>query len=230
MRRKLIIWCLLVVILLPVRNVFAETKENTKLWLIAQITGPLSLDKRWKYYFQPQLNLIDDKYKFHNVFGYAGFGYQTDAYKIAWLMGGYSVTKTQSGNIRHLAILREQLNWNMSEVCLPYLSSISRLEERKDLDETTWNVRLRQQVMLRLPLASWPNHAFVTYDEVFINLNHPSWVNSNTLVEQNRLFIGIGTTFSPEVELDVGYLNQYQFKNQDEMSNVLMVKLNVNFQ
>ena len=218
----------LILLLLPALG-HAETKENTKSWNMAIITGPLSADKRIKYYLQPQINFIDDKYKIHNVLGYVGLGYQLDTYKIAWLMNGYSWGKTASGNIHRIDIIRQQLNWNMSEAGLQHVSSITRLEERKDLGQPMWNVRLRQQIQLRLPFESWPGHAFVTYDEIFINLNHPAWIHSSTFVEQNRIFIGIGTTLSTEAELDIGYINQYQFRNpHDEMSNVLQVRLSIN--
>lgn len=208
----------------------AETKENTKSWNMAIITGPLSANKRIRYYLQPQLNFIDDKYKIHNLQGYVGLGYQLDTYKIAWLMNGYTWTKTSGGNIRRLDVIRQQLNWDMAEAGLQHLSSITRLEERKDLDEPMWNLRLRQQIQLRLPFESWPGHTFIVYDEIFINLNHPAWIHSSTFVDQNRIFIGIGTTLSSEAELDIGYINQYQFKNShDEMSNVLQIRLSVNF-
>lgn len=230
MRRYKAIYKSLIAVLLwlPVVS-FAKTKEQTKSWNIAIITGPLSADKRIKYYLQPQLNFIDDKYKFHNVLGYVGLGYQFDAYKIAWLMNGYTWGKTSKGHIHRIDIIREQLNWDMSEVGLQQVSGMTRLEERKDLNEPTWNLRLRQQIMLRVPFESWPGHAFVLYDEIFFNLNHPAWIQTSSFVDQNRIFIGINKTFSSEVGLDIGYLNQYLFKKQDEMSNVLQIRLNVNF-
>jgi hypothetical protein len=228
-RNHAIVRLLIGLLLLPTISV-AETKEQTKSWSMAIITGPLSADKRIKYYLQPQLSLIDDKYKIHSLFGYVGVGYQLDSYKIIWLMNGYSWIKQSNGGIRHIDTIREQLNWNMSEVCMPYASSITRLEQRKNLDEPTWNFRLRQQILLRLPFESWPGHALVTFDEVFLNLNNPKWVHATSFFDQNRFFIGIGTTITPEVEFDIGYLNQYVFKNTDEMSNVLQMRLNVNFQ
>lgn len=44
-------------------------------------------------------------------------------------------------------------------------------------------------------------------DQLFINLNHPDWVNTKT-IDQNRLLAGINIQASPSTTFIVSYLNQ----------------------
>lgn len=208
---------------------YAVTDHYDKNWDTAIITGPLSNDKKIKYYIQPRLELIDNKYKFHSAFLFVGGGIQTQPNLIFWLMNSWTHTKRLNGSEENLYTLREQVNWDFFRNSTLSATSLTRVEERKNTVESTWLARFRENITLRLPFKHWENHSLVLFDEVFINLNHPNWINSNALIEQNRLFIGIGTQFSKAISLDAGYMNQALFKNTDEVNNVLYLALNMNF-
>lgn len=207
--------------------VMGETRQHTKIWNTAIIVGSLSDDNKIKYFLQPWLGLMDDAYKFENALMFVGIGYQPYPALTYWLMNGYDVSKREIGNYRHLDIVRQQINWTVVRVETFDFSTTSRLEELKDLNQSEWAVRLRERLTLRLPIKSWENHAFVLYDEMFFNTNHPAWINSNTLVEQNRIFVGVETRLSSQTSLEIGYLNQYLFRTNDANSNVLSLQLNV---
>lgn len=207
---------------------YCETRQFTKIWGGAVITGPLSSDRKIQYYFQPRLNLIDDKYKFHSAFAFIGPGYAFTPAVTAWLLYGYDVTQSTSGHIHHIETIREQANWTLFHNDRLTVVSTSRLDERKQTTDPTWAFRIRQMITLRLPFKSWESHSLVLFDELFFNINHPSWINSNTFLEQNRTFVGIGTQFTPQTSLDLGYLNQYQMRIPNDLkSNVLFAQLNV---
>lgn len=207
---------------------FAETQGSTRSWNTAIITGPLSANKKIQYYLQPAVYFIDDKYKLHYTFFYAGVGYQPSPDLVLWLMDGYYYIQNSNGTLSHQNFLREQLNWDVKRTSRMDVSSVTRLEERKNFAETQWALRFRQRGMLRLPFRHWENHSLVVFDEVFFNLNHPKWVNSNSVLEQNRAFVGIGTQLTKEVGFDIGYLNQYQIRTVNVMGNVLYLVFNIN--
>lgn len=204
----------------------AHVRHHTKLWNTAIIQGSFSDQSRIRYYLQPELNLVDDKYKYQTSFLYAGLGYQITPDLTLWLMDGVLYIKRINGKIRREDILRQQMNLTLIKQDQLNLAMLARLEERKDMSESRWSIRWREQLKLRVPFQVWQGHALVVFDELFFNLNHPKWTNNNSLLQQNRFFIGIGNTLTPHLSLDVGYLNQYLRNKNESMNNVLYLILN----
>jgi len=69
----------------------------------------------------------------------------------------------------------------------------------------------------------------VVSDEVFFNLNKPSWITSSTF-DQNRFFIGVGTEINPYTNVLIGYLNQLQSSApKDNLNHVLYVSFEFDF-
>lgn len=79
MRKSLRIFirrCVILIFLLCHQALAENLKEHTQLWTNAQISGSITNDKKWKYYLEPQLRFLDDKYKFSQLNLYAGIYYQ----------------------------------------------------------------------------------------------------------------------------------------------------------
>src|SRR5678809_1419335 len=107
--------------------------------------GPLFCDSKIRYYFQPQLNLQDDKFKVHSGSFFAGVGYQTTPDITFWIMNGWHVIRQSSGSVEHRDTIRQQLDWRMINNDLFSLISQTRLEERKNSSDPEWSMRLRQK-------------------------------------------------------------------------------------
>ena len=90
----------------------------------------------------------------------------------------------------------------------PYgdLKLSSRLEERTVNIESGLALRVRQQFQFTRPLT--PEWYLVGIDEVYFNLNTVSW-GPATGFDQNRLFLGFGYHFTPEIRGEIGYMNNY---------------------
>ncbi len=225
--KKLNLTCLLMTVLFFIDPAYA-LEGHTELWTSGSILKSFSNDPRFKYYLEPQLRLIDNRYTFNQTLMLGGLGYQ--AKPDVLLLGGlgYVLTKSNStGDISHEYRLWEQLSWN-----LPFSINVvsrTRLEERKLSEYGQIAFRLRERVFARIPFAHWTNHSLAMFDEVFFNLNRPVWVAPHFFA-QNRAFIGIGTELSKTTMLDVGYLNQYVISSSsspNQMKNVLSVSFTV---
>ena len=79
---------------------------------------------------------------------------------------------------------------------------------------------MREKIELKFPITSLQNRFLKLGDEVFIQLNQPTWV-TNRILSQNRASIGIEFPISKTTSYEIGYLNQFQFQSQNQMSNVL---------
>ncbi|MES2218799.1 MAG: DUF2490 domain-containing protein [Pseudomonadota bacterium] len=193
--------------------------SHTDNWNSAIITGPISKDKKFKYYIQPGLTFEDDHYKYRSSYLYLGVGYQTSPHVMMWLMNAWHNRVKASGKVLNIETIREQIDWNLIDDPSLNLTSISRFEQRKDTSQPQWLIRGREKLTLRIPFSSWPTHSFVTFDELYVNFNNPAWINNNSFFDINNIFVGVGTQLSPTVSFDLGYLNQYLLRTTGNKDN-----------
>lgn len=222
---KIILFSTLLVILCPALAV----ESYTKLWSSATVTSPIHFDNsdRFRYYLEPQVRFIDDRYKFNQFLFLTGLGYQLTPDTIAFIGPGWVVDKSLQGEVGHEVRLWEQLSWVALHNEQFILNVRTRLEERKNFDYTQVAYRLRSRAWLRVPLPRWSTHSLSLFDEVFFDLNHPEWV-SPKFFSQNRAFIGIGTQLNQSTVLDIGYLNQYLLSKVNQLDNVLLIAFTIN--
>lgn len=69
-------------------------------------------------------------------------------------------------------------------------------------------VRPRQLIRFLRPIGFEQRLSLVVWDEVFVRVNSTPWGGTSGF-DQNRAFIGLGWSFSPDVRTEVGYMNQY---------------------
>jgi len=205
-----------------------NTVRYFKFWDNTVIIGSLSENKKWKYYLEPNIRLIARRKKFDEGLIYAGFGYQFTPNAIFFLGDAWITTQTLQARYMRENRVWQQILWNA--LTSPRLNLIVRLrlEERKDISQPRWAMRWRQRLMFRIPFGTESRYSLVLFDEMFFNLNHPSWV-SNRVLEQNRAFIGIGTRISKYSNLDVGYLNQTRFAATGQINHVLLISFAMNY-
>lgn len=206
----------------------SNVEHHTKLWTRMAVTGPFTSNPKVLYYFDSQLDFEDDKYKFEQAHVSAGVGYKALPTVYLYLVNSYVVSERHNGVINQEYRLWQQADWRLNNSSCCHVVSRTRFEESKNFDEPQIAVRLRQRILLRLPFTNWINHSLVFFDEVFFNLNRPQWITQK-FFDQNRAFIGIGTQLSETAELDIGYINQYQFTTPRQMSNVLYINLNFSY-
>jgi hypothetical protein len=200
---------------------------HTKLWTVAAITESFKNNKKVKYYFEPQLRLIDDKYVFNQLFGLVGWGYQVTPDLLLLAGPGWILIKNTQGQVSHEYRIWEQATWNMLPGSSVSLISRTRLEEQTRDTNHQLSVVLRERVFARIPIKHWDNHFISTFDEMFFNINRVSWAPQHFFA-QNRAFLGLGIQLSNTTIVDVGYLNQYQRTNPIQMSNVFWLSLTIN--
>ena len=114
--------------------------------------------------------------------------------------------------------------------------SRSRLEERwiDHIEGTAF--RARTMVRLDVPLPMFPDWSFVTFDEIFFNLNgrmgNKGVIAPEAGFDQNRWFIGFNRQFTKQINMDVGY--QMQIVNTrtenlvNQINNILMINFYIN--
>lgn len=202
----------------------AETYN--KDWTGATIIGSLPHSSSFKYYFEPQLRLIDTTSVFNQLLLLGGLGYQMNPDVLVVMGSGWIRTKTVRNFQTEETRIWEQLNWRMLNTPNWNINSRTRIEQRKHADFSAMSLRLRERIWIRVPFKKWEGYSFSCFDEIFFNLNHPEWT-SPYLIEQNRLFVGISRKLSETIIMDAGYANQYIRSSTKFLDNVLLISFNI---
>lgn len=217
---------LTLIILFITSTTLHATETYIKQWTTANFVGSISEDSKFKYYIEPQLRFIDDRYVFNQAFLFAGLGYQFTPTVSLFVGPGWVLTKNTEGEVYHEYRLWQQLNWQILNSSVVSLNSRTRLEEKERSNQSQVAYQLRERIWVRIPIKNTNQFYYSVFDEVFFNLNHPSWTSPH-FFEQNRLFLGIGKQLTKTTMLDFGYLNQLQFGPPRQLNHVLLVSFSV---
>ena len=198
-----------------------------KLWAVTSIFGRFQANAPWLYYIEPQLRLIDNRYKFEEALLLAGLGYQINPQLAVYIGPTAVLSKNLQGVYRHEKRLWQQLVWNLPTT---YWRANYRLrfEARERTDVASQHAyRVRQRIWLRIPFSGNNNIAWSLFDELLTNLNHPQWVSPH-FIAQNRAFIGINQRLSAAVMVDYGYMHQAIYAQQQQNNNVALIAVTIN--
>ena len=109
----------------------------------------------------------------------------------------------------------------------------NRLEERFLPRNSDPSIRWRTRFRVEQLIPAWSSWSVIASEELFVNLNDNSNnANLQAGAQQNRLYVGAGYRFAPEVQVETGYLYQHVWRNSpsvDQNNHVWMTNLNLNF-
>lgn len=199
--------------------------ENNKQWTDFNLQGPLFKTQHFRYVIEAQsrFDLKYDKIEEQLLRSFVGYQFNPN---LTFSLG-------YQWDSRHFVTGRKPINRILQQLGLTVykkdrvnITKRLRLEERKLENHLQWNTRLREQLRIDVAKFFANKYSGIIWDEVFINLDRPSWVRTNT-VEQNRLFAGIGIPTLKSSSVQIGYLNQYVFSHQgNRMNHILFVGYN----
>jgi hypothetical protein len=202
--------------------VFGES--FTKLWGLASYFGRY---EQLLYTVEPQIRFIDSAGIYDQSLLNAGIGATVKPQLQIWLGQTYA-NYSNSNNIAEdvgNAVVNEYRIWEQILWQRPFFDEFSsrlRLEQRRAFETSDWAVRLRERAYWTIPLNE--TISFALNNEIFLNLKSAPWVATSTL-DQNRFFVGIYYKFTPNIGLNVSYMNQYIAKKSVEINNGLILNL-----
>ncbi len=198
-------------------------EQHEKLWLGIDTQQNFSENSSWLYAISSELRFINNDHPWQTVFFEGGLGYKFLFDKSIWL--GYR----WSGHDPYHQFYQEnrlfqQLIWpiNPNDDHVNFVSR-SRLEEivRGNQSQTAFRFRKRISAEMNYCFMRKINPYF--YDEIFFRLNKTQYT-SNSLLSENRLFLGIRIYLSHKKFLEIGYINQYQSETplkQNQLNHIL---------
>ncbi len=212
----------LLIILLIFLSPSWAVKSANKFWSLLTLTGNYGL---FLYNIEPQLRLIDASRPLNQFLANSGGGFQiTPAWQF-WLGQTLSTVSqdAEPGDFEEYRIW-EQLVWQ-HQFNLIRLTSRTRLEQRKSFDYSTWANRLRERMLINVPLTT--NYSLAVSNEILVNLNQVPWIATKTW-DQNRAYVGIVQQLSESAFLSAGYMNQWIYTPIMRSDRVFLVNLQIN--
>lgn len=118
----------------------------------------------------------------------------------------------------------QQVTWELfNKNPIVMFQTRTRLEELKEEYQPQWALRLRERWRIAFPNRLPHKLTPVLYDEIFININRPPWVDTKT-IDQNWFFAGVDTPTWKKTYVEIGYVNQYIFSEPTQrMAHILSV-------
>lgn len=225
--KKYILFYFFIILHWFIESAYAHLEKNSKLWLDSEVTLALPYHPNLKLFFNPQFRFVNEFKKFGSGHFDAAILYQIQPHLSLWLGGAriYSISNADQPEQENR--LWQQLTWNVIDTNRFQIINRSRLEERERLSESQIALRFRGRIRFVIPLDMTNAYSMTLADEIFLNLNHPEWV-SRKWFSQNRASIGLLSSINHYTSYEIGYLNQFQFNQRNQMSNVVYLKLFIN--
>ncbi|WP_133128505.1 DUF2490 domain-containing protein [Legionella nagasakiensis] len=209
--------CILIVLTFPTWA--AQTRYG--FWSLMSVYGTLNA---YSYDIAPQVRFNEHGAPLDQFLTSVSAGHPLASQWTAWVGATYLLNDLDTVNNIQEIRLWEQLNWQYFKN--PGALRInSRLEQRKAYHYPEIANRLRERMIINIPLAHQLH--IVSYDELFINFNQVSWVTTKTL-DQNRSYLGLEHKTSKLLQFGIGYLYQYVFSSPAQSNNILQASIFLN--
>lgn len=222
-------WILYFACLIYLYSTLARASEN-QVWPGLTIAGTFPQQRKILYVTDAQAQLSLPPSRSEQLYWDGGLGYQAYSTLSYWL--GYSLVSNRSQNIT--GVDRKNRLWQQLFYTAIHsrdwtLNLRSRLEETVQHSSNGVGIRFRQLFYFLFP---FPHSKIIRpeiTEEIFFNLTRPAWIDDNSVIDQNRFFLGVLVTVSSQLSFDLGYLDQYQVETSGNTNtNILYANMNIN--
>lgn len=209
-----------------------QFREDFQTWTNITANGSFGLVdpslSRFRFWLEGQGRFGNDSTTLSQGILRPGLGYALTDTASLWL--GYAVIPTMepfsSVDFNENRIW-QQLLWTPSTPFGP-ITSRTRFEQRFTRAPDV-SYRFRQMVRMAYPLDFAPGFMLVGWEELFLNVNSTGAITAG--FDQNRVFAGIGYAIDENIRTEVGYMNQYIYRDttEDLMTHVFSLGLFLNY-
>lgn len=207
---------------------FARVTNRGMFWTGADFDGLFSPNSAWHYNGIIQARLSNTRNNLDQLL-VGPFVYYD--FNNGWAAGlGYDFRPSTASN--GSTTFLEQRLWPQVQYRLKVnprldLSLRTRVEYRWRDYSAQQSTRLRQRFELTILNVAQNGLDLDLFDEIYFNLNHPSWVNSGA-VNENWAFIGLIIPVKKWLAIDTGYLNVYKLRTtENQMDHVFLFMLSM---
>jgi len=205
--------------------VYADTTvHRVSSWNNVKFEGRIK--DPWLYLLESDVRIGNGKSFLDRGTIRSALGYELKEHLTLWL--GYDfkpIYEDDDGDFNLEQRIWQQVKWDLINKEHFIFTSRTRFEQRTRMDSSGVALRLRQRFIVELIDLFDSKITPIIYEELFFNLNHPEWINDDTL-NQQRAFFGFQFPLQKHVNLRLGYINQYLIREPHNiMNHVIYVSL-----
>jgi len=205
----------------------AAQSEDGELWINTAVSGPIAKDVQLSFDASARFSDANTRQPARVI--RPMIGYQVSKRVGVWV--GYTRVE-QFPDGRAPAIenrVFEQLSWNVGRIGIASISARTRLEQRFFENGLGSALRARQLVRIAVPVGGTKISVIAT-TEPFVTLR-TDVMGARHGVEQWRNTIGCAVSLSPNLSVEVGYLNRYIVHDTapDGIDHIIPVTLSYHF-
>lgn len=210
----------------------AQAADNeTGLWTIFSTTDAITADgetTRWRYWLDAQARYTDFGSGANQYLVRPGIGYTLNPRTSVWLGYARFRTRNAAGAVSDENRFWQQLSWFAGRWQCGSVSTRVRLLQRSLSTGDDLGIVLRLQAKYSRPIGN--GRTFVASVEPFFDLRDTDWGGSARL-SQNRVSLGIGWKQTERLSFEVGYMNQFLFRDNgaDRSNHLGTVNFRVKF-
>ena len=226
MKQITYIFCAVLICILSISTNYALAVDND-LGLWAPVYLKLPINDKFKANLEINSRIQKNITHINQLFIRPSVGYQLTENLSIWQGYGW-ITNYIPRFVREERIWQQILH--EKEFSKFSLTNRFRLEERFIQDVN--GVPLRTRYLLRgmYPIGKTKRWAFVTSDELFVNLD-THFQGPQAGLDQNRFFVGLNRKISDNVSIEGGYQMQYINSHSpaiDKLNHIILVNLYIN--
>lgn len=231
------LFLLLIILISFSSSSFTQTTQENTGWLA--LFNSYKFSKNFGLHFDAQFRSADDWKYVRNVLIRPGLTYYFNPKNnvtvgYAYIGSFNQLPEPAKNSLTESRIWEQYIN--TAKLGSISLQNRLRLEQRfiERQTEDVFAQRLRYFVRATIPLAkqeqTFTKGFFAAVqNELFFNVQNKSKINNNVF-DQNRAYGAVGFRFSPKLDLETGYLNQYtNGATTDVSNNVIQMALYTRF-
>ena len=216
MKKKLNMAALILVLMLPLS--FQAQESDLGNWLI--YIGNKKLNSKWNIHNEVQYRNYNAVGDLEQLLLRTGLGYNINEKNNVLLGYGYILSENYVGDTDEKVSINEhrifQQFTTKQSIGKVGLSHRYRFEQR--FVEDDFKMRFRYFLGVKIPLqykedGSSPLY-LSAYNEIFLN-------TESSVFDRNRVYGGLGYTFSKQLRLELGYMNQFFETSGRDQINVI---------
>lgn len=193
-------------------------ENDPGIWTIFSTTGSFISENepgRWHYWFDAQARYFDPGSGANQWLVRPGLGYEIREGVKAW--AGYARIRSRSGSglVAEENRFWQQIDWRAGQVLGGQVTMRVRLEQRSINIGDDLGIVLRFMTKYVRPASADGNTILIVGVEPFVDLTDTDW-GGDAGMGQNRTFLGLGRRVTDKLTLEIGYMNQYVFRDSAE--------------
>lgn len=190
-------------------------QSRSELWTNVTVAGRT---QSYLYELQPQLRFNEQGSPIDAFIAQAKIGQRISQQSTFWVGGRFGTNELDTDTARKEIRFLEELKWDLPNRSPFKVQFRTRLEQRKAFDASRVAHRFRERIDLKKP---WRRGiGVISYDELFVNLNHVDWISTHTF-DQNRFYLGVENKTTPSSNVRIGYLFVYVPSNPPQANHIL---------